>query len=153
MNFTLHMLHHRYCVLFIYEYNKGNYIYIYIYIYIYFIKQCKHLLSTHFCIYPIASRRIEFMVGDCISENNNTYIGLTSANLSIRLAIHLPDTSSIAQHLKKTFQPKNRVLEISHRKHNNIRTNNKKNYRFSKRSISEFNRINFESRTNALKCP
>ena len=37
---------------------------------------------------------------DCISENNNIYIGLTSTTLSRRLTIHLSDTSSIAQHLK-----------------------------------------------------
>ena len=39
-------------------------------------------------------------LGDCISENN-TYVGLTSTTLSRRPTMHLSDTSSIAQHLKK----------------------------------------------------
>ena len=39
-------------------------------------------------------------VGDCISENNNTFVGLTSTTLLRRLTVHLCDTSSIAQHLK-----------------------------------------------------
>ena len=39
-------------------------------------------------------------LGDCISDNNNIYVGLTSTTLSRRLTMHLSDTSSIAQHLK-----------------------------------------------------
>ena len=39
-------------------------------------------------------------LGDCISENN-IYVGLTSTPLSGRLKMHLSDSSSIAQHLKK----------------------------------------------------
>ena len=39
-------------------------------------------------------------LGDCISENNNMYVGLTSATPSRRLTMHLSDTSFIAQHLK-----------------------------------------------------
>ena len=37
-------------------------------------------------------------LGDCISDNNNIYVGLTSTTLSRRLTMHLSDTSSIAQH-------------------------------------------------------
>ena len=33
---------------------------------------------------------------DCITENKNMYIGLTSTTLSRRLTMHLSDTSSIA---------------------------------------------------------
>ena len=44
-------------------------------------------------------------LGDCISDNNNIYVGLTSNTLSRRLTIHLSDTSSIAQHLKKHSCP------------------------------------------------
>ena len=40
---------------------------------------------------------------DCFSGNNNIYIGLTSTTLSRRLTMHLSDTSSIAQHLKKNI--------------------------------------------------
>ena len=39
-------------------------------------------------------------LGDCISENNNIYVSLTSTTLLRRLSIHLYDTSSIVQHLK-----------------------------------------------------
>ena len=39
-------------------------------------------------------------LGDCITDNNNIYIGLTSTTLPRRLTMHLPDTGSIAQHLK-----------------------------------------------------
>ena len=39
-------------------------------------------------------------LGDCISENNNIYVGLISPTLSRRLTKYLSDTSSIAQHLK-----------------------------------------------------
>ena len=59
---------------------------------------------------------------DCISENNNIHVGLTSTTLSRQLTMHLSDTSLIAQHLKKTFLHENWVLENSYRKHNNIRT-------------------------------
>ena len=37
-------------------------------------------------------------LGDCISENNSIYDGLTSTTLSRRLTMHLSDTSSKAQH-------------------------------------------------------
>ena len=39
-------------------------------------------------------------LGDCISDNNNIYVCLTSTTLSRRLTMHLFDTSSIVQHLK-----------------------------------------------------
>ena len=61
-------------------------------------------------------------LGDCISDNNNIYVGLTSTTLSWRLTMHLSDTSSIAQHLKKTFMPNNTTTKNSHRQHNNTRT-------------------------------
>ena len=34
--------------------------------------------------------------------------------MSTRLTMHLSDTSSIAQHLKKTFMPSNTTTENSH---------------------------------------
>ena len=39
-------------------------------------------------------------LGDCISENNNTYVDLTSTNLSCQLTMQHSDTTSIARHLK-----------------------------------------------------
>ena len=94
-------------------------------------------------------------LGDCISENNNVYVGLTSTTQSRRLIMHLTDTSSIAQHLEKhsclktefrkiftenTEQQNNRlklqILEVLH-----IRKN-----------LLKLTRIYFESFTNVLKC-
>ena len=52
-------------------------------------------------------------LGDCISDNNNyIYVGLTSTTLSRRLAMHLSDTSSIAQHLKKHSCPTTELWKI-----------------------------------------
>ena len=45
-------------------------------------------------------------IGDCISENNNIYVGLTSTTQWRRHTMHLSDTSSISQHLQ-TFIPNN----------------------------------------------
>ena len=44
-------------------------------------------------------------LGDCISDNDNIYVGLTSTTLSRRLTMHLSNTSSIVQHLKKHSCP------------------------------------------------
>ena len=63
--------------------------YIYIYIYIFGVLQKTNVIYKFKC--PL---------GDCISDNNNIYVGLTSTTLSRRLTMHLSDTSSIAQHLK-----------------------------------------------------
>ena len=65
--------------------------------------------------------QFKFPLGDCISENNNIYVGLTATTLSRRLTMHLTDTSSIKA-FKKTFMPNNRITENSYQKHNNIRT-------------------------------
>ena len=51
-------------------------------------------------------------LGDCISDNNNIYVGLTSNTLSRRLTMHLSDTSSIAQHLKKHSCPTTQLRKI-----------------------------------------
>ena len=52
-------------------------------------------------------------LGDCISDNNNNiYVGLTSTTLSRRLTMHLSDTSSIAQHLKKHSCPTTQLRKI-----------------------------------------
>ena len=82
--------------------------------------------------------QFKYPLGDCISENNNIYVSLTSTTLSRRLMMHLSDTSSIVQHLKNfhawqlnfgKFLPKTQEYpnyEIT-----------SKNYRFSKRYILE----------------
>ena len=51
-------------------------------------------------------------LGDCISDNNYIYVGLTSTTLSRRLTIHLSDTSSIALHLKKHSCPTTELRKI-----------------------------------------
>ena len=50
-------------------------------------------------------------LGDCICENNNIYVGLTSTTLSRRLTMNLSDTSSIA-HLKKHSCPTTEFWKI-----------------------------------------
>ena len=50
--------------------------------------------------------------GDCISEKNNIYVGLTSTTLSERLTMLLSDTSSIAQHLKNHSCPTTELWKI-----------------------------------------
>ena len=82
------------------------------------------------------------LLEDCISENKNIYVVLTSTTLSRQLTMHLSDTSSKAQHLKNIpvqklifgkFLPKTQYK-------NNKTTN--KNYRFSKHSTSKRNYLN-----------
>ena len=77
-------------------------------------------------------------LGDCISDNNNIYVGLTSTTLSRRLTMHLSDTSSIAQHLKKHSCPKTQLRKFSPttQQYSNIKIINK-NFRFSKHYILE----------------
>ena len=43
---------------------------------------------------------------ECVSKENNTYVGLTTTTLSRRLTMHLNDSSSIALHLKTHSIPK-----------------------------------------------
>ena len=51
--------------------------------------------------------------GDCISDDNNIYVGLTSTTLSRRLTMYLFDTSSIIQHLKKNSCPTTELQKFS----------------------------------------
>ena len=60
-------------------------------------------------------------LGDCISDNNNIYVGLTSTTLSRRLTMHFSGTSSITQHLKNIHAQQHNYGNF-HRQHNNIRT-------------------------------
>ena len=77
-------------------------------------------------------------LGDCISDNNNIYVGLTSTTLSRRLTMHLSDTSSIAQHLKKHSCPTTQLRKILTDNTTILEhQNNNKNFRFSKHYILE----------------
>ena len=87
-------------------------------------------------------------LGDCISDNNNIYVGLTSTTLSRRLTMHLSDTSSIAQHLKNHSCPTTTILEHQ---------NNKQKLQILEalhiRNLQPtLNRINFQTSANVLKC-
>ena len=67
---------------------------------------------------------------DCISENNNIFVGLTSTTLSRRLIMLLSDTSSIAQHLKNIHaQQHNHRKFLPKTQYKNIKITSK-NYRF-----------------------
>ena len=119
--------------------DRGAYIHIYIYIYANFIEHNRHFMPTYslldpfefpYYFYRIRGELIKVKktnviykfkcpLGDCISDNNNIYVGLTSTTLSRRLTMHLSDTSSIAQHLKKHSCPTTQLRKNSHRQHNN----------------------------------
>ena len=51
-------------------------------------------------------------LGDCVSKENNTYVGLTSTSLSKRLAMYLNDSISITLHLKTHSIPKSKFRKI-----------------------------------------
>ena len=97
-------------------------------------------------------------LGDCISDNNNIYVGLTSTTLSRRLTMHLSDTSSIAQHLKEHSCPTAQLRKILTDNTTILEHQNNK----QKLQILEalhirnlqptLNRINFQTSANVLKC-
>ena len=51
-------------------------------------------------------------LGDSVSNENNTYVGLTITTLSRRLTMHLNDSSSIASHLNTHSIPKYKFRKI-----------------------------------------
>ena len=95
---------------------------------------------------------------DCISDNNNIYVGSTSTTLSRRFTIHLSDTSSIAQHFKKHSCPTTHLRKILTDNTTILEHQNNK----QKLQILEalhirnmqptLNRINFQTSANVLKC-
>ena len=97
-------------------------------------------------------------LGDCISDNNNIYVGLTSTTLSRRLTMHLSDTSSIAQHLKKHSCPKTQLRKILTDNTTILEhQNNKQKLQILEalyiRNLQQaLNRINFQTSANVLKC-
>ena len=96
-------------------------------------------------------------LGDCISDNN-IYVGLTSTTLSRRLTMHLSDTSSIAQHLKKHSCPTTELRKILTDNTTILEhQNNKQKLQILealhiRNTQSALNRINFQSSANVLKC-
>ena len=97
-------------------------------------------------------------LGDCISDNNNIYVGLTSTTLSRRLTMYLSDTSSIAQHLKKHSCPITQLRKILTDNTTILEhQNNKQKLQILKalhiRNMQlTLNRINFQTSANVLKC-
>ena len=103
--------------------------------------------------------KFECPLGDCISDNNNNiYVGLTSTTLSRRLTMHLSDTNSIDQHLKKHSCPTAQLRKILTDNTTILEHQNNK----QKLQILEalhirnlqptLNRINFQTSANVLKC-
>ena len=89
-------------------------------------------------------------LGDCISDNNNIYVGLTSATLS--------DTSSIAQHLKKHSCPSTQLRKIPTDNTTILAHQNNKQKlqileaQYIRNLQPALNRINFQTSANVLKC-
>ena len=111
------------------------------------------------CKKPTLYKKFKCPLGDCISDNNNNiYVGLTSTTLSRRLTMHLSDTSSIAQHLKKHSCPTTQLRKILTDNTTILEHQNNK----QKLQILEalyirnlqpaLNRINFQTSANVLKC-
>ena len=50
------------------------------------------------------------LLEDCVSNENDSYVGLTTATLSRRLTIHLNDSSSLALNLKATLYLNRKIL-------------------------------------------
>ena len=99
-------------------------------------------------------------LGDCISDNNynNIYVGLTSTTLSRRLTMHISDTSSIAQNLKKHSCPKTHLRKILTDNTTILEhQNNKQQLQILEalhiRNMQlELNRINVQTSANVIKC-
>ena len=54
----------------------------------------------------------KYPLGDCASQKNNAYVGLTITTLSRRLTMHLNDSSSITSHPKPHSIPKSKFRKI-----------------------------------------
>ena len=97
-------------------------------------------------------------LGDCISDNNNIYVGLTSTTLSRRLTMHLSETSSIAQHLKKHSCPTAQLRKILTDNTTILEHKNNKQKLQILEALHIRNlqptpyRINFQTSANVLKC-
>ena len=97
-------------------------------------------------------------LGDCISDNNDIYVGLTSTTQSRRLTMHLSDTSSIAQHLKKHSCPTTVLWKILTDNTTILEHQNNKQKLQILEALHIRNMqptltwINFQTSTNVFKC-
>ena len=102
--------------------------------------------------------QFKYPLGDCISDNKNIYVGLTSSTLSRRLTMHLSDTSSIAQHLKKHSCPKTELRKILTDNTTILEHQNNKQKLQILEALHIRNmqptiyRINFQTSADVLKC-
>ena len=98
-------------------------------------------------------------LGDCVSKENNAYVGLTSTTLSRRFTMHLNDSSSIAFHLKTHSIPKSKFRKIlventtiiAH-KIDKLRLQILEALHIKTKNPPKINTINFENSDKVLKC-
>ena len=92
--------------------------------------------------------------GDCISEMNYIYIGLTSSTLSRKLTLQLSHTSSIAQLFKEYSCPTNEFRKILTENTTTLeQQNNQQKLQildalYIRNLQPKLNRINFETSAN-----
>ena len=113
------------------------------------------ILCLHIFFRIRSNSRITFIV---FSDNNNIYVGLTSTTLSRRLTMHISDTSSIAQHLKKHSCPTTQLRKILTDNTTILTHQNNKQKLHTLEALyirnlqPALNRINFQTSANVLKC-
>ena len=111
-----------------------------------------------FCKKPTLYINLKCPLGDCIPDNKDIYVGLTSTPLSRRLTIHISDTSSIAQHLKKHSCPTTELRKILTDNTTILEHQNNKQKLQSLEALHIRNMqptlkgINFQTSANVLKC-
>ena len=140
--------------------NYFRLIYIYIYIYIYirqhffvnanFIKHNWHFMPTYFLLDPFEFPYYFYRI-------RGELINVLSTTLSRRLTMHLSDTSSIAQHLKKHSCPTTQLRKILTDNTTILEhQNNKQKLQilealYIRNLLPALNRINFQTSANVLK--
>ena len=110
--------------------------------------------SLHCVVYMI-----KCPLEDCVSNKNNTYVGLTTTTISRRLTVHLRDSSSIPYHLKTYSVPKYEFRKILVENTtiityeiNKLRLQILEALHIKTKKKNKINKINFENRGNILKC-
>ena len=126
---------------------------------IYYKSDVTFVLANYYCVRTSLLLEIMAFAFKCNfvnSDNNNIYVGLTSTTLSRRLTMHLSDTSSIAQHLKKHSCPTTQLRKILTDNTTILEhQNNKQKLQILKalyiRNLQPaLNRINFQTSANGL---
>ena len=115
------------------------------------------IISNNICPFLLGwtSRMFKCSLKDCVSKENNAYVGLNTTTLSRRLIMHLNSSSSIILHLKTHSIAKSKyqkilvenTIIIAH-EINKLRLEILEALHIKKK----INRINFENNDNVLKC-